>query len=225
MQLNEKNYSGLNIVDNEVSILDKNESIFRTINHFLLVLLVLLSGYILFIPFIPEITDFYNKNFDKTKGYKYVSNLARRESGQKGISEESLVKPPEDNYLVIPKIGVNAPIIEGIGPEALNLGVWRRPKTSTPESGGNTVITGHRFMYTSGPKTFYHLDKMSLGDRFIVFWEGKEYDYEVVDIFTVNPNQTDIEDNTSEPTITLYTCTPLWSASLRLVIKAKQINI
>jgi LPXTG-site transpeptidase (sortase) family protein len=197
---------------------------FLFLNHFLLVILVLLAGYILFIPFIPEIVDIYNKYFDKTRGYKYASKLAISESQNRQIETTALRKVPDTNMLVIPKIGVDSPVVDGLGSEALNKGVWRRPQSSTPDKGGNTVITGHRFLYASGPKTFYHLDKVALGDKFIIFWEGKEYNYEVIDIFTVTPNQVEIEDNTVEPIVTLYTCTPLWSASLRLVIRAKLIQ-
>ncbi|MFO0703407.1 MAG: sortase [Patescibacteria group bacterium] len=197
---------------------------FRILNHFLLVILVLLAAYIMFIPFLPEVYDFYDKYFDKTKGYKYSSKLATSEIIEKQIDRASLRKIPDYNVLVIPKIGVDSPIVEGLGAEALNQGVWRRPQSSTPDKGGNTVLTGHRYLYASGPKTFYHLDKVSLGDKFLVFWQGKEYDYEVVDIFTVGPDQTEVEDQTNEPLITMYTCTPLWNPTLRLVIRARLIN-
>ncbi len=200
------------------------EKHFLIVNHFLLVILVLLAGYILFIPFIPEGIDIYNKYFDKTKGYKYASKLAISESKSRQIETSALRKIPDTNMLVIPKIGVDSPIIDGLGSEALNSGVWHRPQSSSPDKGGNTVITGHRFLYASGPKTFYHLDKVALGDKFMIFWNGKEYDYEVIDIFTVTPDQVEIEDSTAEPIVTLYTCTPLWSASLRLVIRAKLIQ-
>lgn len=200
------------------------EKHYRIINHFLLVILVVLSGYILFIPFVPEVLDYYNKYFDSTKGYKYASRLAISEATERQITKSALKKVPTSNVMVIPKIGVDSPIMEGLGPEALDKGVWRRPQSSTPDKGGNTVITGHRFLYAAGPKTFYHLDKMALGDEFIIFWQGKEYDYEVIDIFTVTPDQVEVEDHTDEPIVTLYTCTPLWSSSLRLVIRAKLIE-
>lgn len=201
------------------------EKHYLILNHVLLLILVILSGYILFIPFLPEFYEIYNKAFDRTKGYKYKSRLASSEIQSKKIDTQSLKKVPNDgDFMVIPKIGVDTPITEGIGPEALSKGVWRRPQSSTPDAGGNTVITGHRFLYASGPKTFYHLDKMSLGDRFFIFWDGKEYDYEVEEIFTVTPDRVDIEDNTDRSIVTLYTCTPLWSATHRLVVRAKLIS-
>lgn len=200
-----------------------HERHFRMINHLLLIILVILAGYIMFIPFLPEVVAMYNKQTDKTQGYKYQSNLARREAAKEDISIESLKPIPQENTLVIPQIGVDSIVVEGIGPDALDRGLWHRPNSSTPNKGGNTVITGHRFLYSSGPKTFYNLDQLKIGDKFFMFWEGKEYDYEVVDIFVVEPDQIEIEDNSPEPLLTLYTCTPLWSATQRLVIRARLI--
>lgn len=198
-----------------------HERHFRMINHMLLVTLVLLSTYIMFMPFVPEVVATYTKATDKTNGYQYKSRLAVQEAQEMNISVESLRAVPDRNTLVIPQIGVDSPVIEGIGPDALNSGLWRRPHTSTPDKGGNTVLTGHRFLYSSGPKTFYNLDKMKVGDKFFMYWDGKEYDYEVVDMFIVDPEQIEIEDDTEEPLLTLYTCTPLWTAKQRLVVRSK----
>lgn len=201
-----------------------HEKHFRIMNHVLLVILVVLAGYIMFIPFVPEVTAMYNKQTDKTRGYKYQSALATKEAKRDDISIESLKPIPKENTLVIPQIGVDSVIVEGIGPDSLDRGLWRRPNSSTPDKGGNTVITGHRFLYSSGPKTFYDLDKIKIGDKFFMYWDQKEYDYEVVDIFTVEPDQVEIEDEAPEPLLTLYTCTPLWTAKQRLVIRARLIQ-
>ncbi len=201
-----------------------HERHFHIINHLLLVVLVLLAGYIMFIPFVPEVVAMYNKQTDMTRGYKYQSNLSTKQAKSADISIESLKPIPKENTLVIPQIGVDSEVVGGIGPDALDRGLWHRPNSSTPDKGGNTVITGHRFLYSSGPKTFYNLDKVKIGDKFFMFWEGKEYDYEVVDIFIVEPDQTEIEDQSPEPLLTLYTCTPLWTATQRLVIRARLIN-
>ena len=200
-----------------------HERHFHIINHLLLVVLVLLAGYIMFIPFVPEVVAMYNKQTDMTRGYKYQSKLATKQAKNSDISIESLKPIPKENTLVIPQIGVDSIIVGGIGPDSLDRGLWHRPNSSTPDKGGNTVITGHRFLYSSGPKTFYNLDKVKIGDKFFMFWEGKEYDYEVVDIFIVEPDQTEIEDQSPEPLLTLYTCTPLWTATQRLVIRARLI--
>jgi LPXTG-site transpeptidase (sortase) family protein len=200
-------------------------STYRFLNHILLIVLVVLAGYIMFIPFVPEISAFVALYTDKTKGYKYDGKLTRRQAAQEGISTQYLRPIPKENILVIPQIGVDAPVIRGIGPDVLERGLWLRPRGSTPAEGGNTVITGHRFLYRSGPKTFYNLDKLKVGDKFFMFWEGKEYIYEVSEIFIVSPDNVEIEKpDAGEKMLTLYTCTPLWSAKDRLVVRSRLIN-
>lgn len=130
---------------------------------------------------------------------------------------------PQRNVLLIPQIGVDGLVYEGTDPTVLNYGIWRRPNTSTPDKGGNTVFVAHRYLYTTGINTFYHLPKMEVGDEFVVFWEGQQYIYEVFTTETVLPTQTEIEENTQEPIVTLYTCTPLWSSEYRFVVKARPV--
>jgi len=124
------------------------------------------------------------------------------------------------NVITIGSIGVQSDILEGIDENTLENGLWRRPNSSTPELGGNTVIAGHRYKYISGPNTFYNLDKVAVGEPIAITWKGKLYTYKVSEILTVGPNDSWIEQNTSEPLLTLYTCTPLWSSSQRLVVRA-----
>lgn len=127
---------------------------------------------------------------------------------------------PQDNRIIISKISVDASIVEGENELALDIGMWHLPDSSTPNKGGNTVITGHRFLYTSGPNTFFNLDKVTIDDTILVYWEGKEYKYKIYEITIVTPDRVDIEANTNESILTLYTCTPLWTNTKRLVIKA-----
>jgi sortase A len=144
-------------------------------------------------------------------------------TNQDALQEQTEVVP-EENTIVIPKIGVDGRVHEGKSLATLNKGVWRRPRSSTPDKGGNTVFVAHRFLYTSGPNTFYHLDKLTQGDRFVIFWEKKRYVYEVTETRIVLPEELDIEAPTREPVLTLYTCTPLFTADKRLVVRAKVIE-
>lgn len=136
---------------------------------------------------------------------------------------------PEENRLVIPVIGVDSKIVEGQTEDALLYGVWHRPNTGDPVNGGNYVLTGHRFRYLPPSNTtFYNLDKLEKGDVVIVYYEGKEYDYIVDEEFVVEPEQIEIEGDLGYNVLTLYTCTPLWTSSKRLVIRAnpmEQINL
>lgn len=148
-------------------------------------------------------------------GLPYQSQLAKGSMGRKDI--------PTDSRLVIPKIALDQHIYEGTSPYLVNKGVWARPNTSTPPKGSNTVLVGHRFTY-DGPATFYNLDKVAVGDPIVVYWRGKEYDYKVSETKVVPPTAIDVEAPTKDPQLTIYTCTPLWSAKNRLVVVAKPIK-
>ena len=185
----------------------------RKLNNTLSVIIVILAGYILIWPLLPSIDLWWGKSVAKNDGLVYVSETA-------SDSQNDGAKPiPADNRLIIPSILLDTAINEGKTTAALKTGSWRRPATGTPASGGNTVIVGHRFTY-DGQSYFYNLDKVSIGDTIIVYWQGKEYDYRVSEIAVVPPETISVEAPTPESRLTLYTCTPLWSAKDRLVIIA-----
>lgn len=137
-----------------------------------------------------------------------------------------LVAPvPAENTLIIPDIDVRTTILEGSNAQVLMEGIWHRPGTGTPDTGGNTVLVGHRFLYTSGPNTFYHLDKLKVNDPLTVYWKGRRYTY-IIDSSTVtSADSFEIEQNTAQPVLTLYTCTPLFSIDKRLVVRAHQVMV
>ena len=191
----------------------------RQVNNWLTALVVALGLYITILPWLPNLQLWIHQWFDDSNGYVYRGDLS---SGR--ADDSTLSDPPKDNRLVIPSIALDEPIIEGSSLSVIGLGgTWRRPNTSTPDKGGNTVLVGHRFSY-SDPATFYHLDKIDVGERFDVWWQGKEYEYQVFETTIVPATTVSIEGMTTEPIVTLYTCTPLWTATNRLVVRAKLIN-
>lgn len=127
---------------------------------------------------------------------------------------------PTTNRLVIPKIGVDLPIAEGTNEEkALNLGAWRIPGSSVPPEGGNTVLSAHRFRYRPPSNlTLYLLDQVKPGDIMIIYWQGKEYDFQVRTTKVVPRTQTDIAEPTLTPQLTVFTCHPVFSTKNRLVV-------
>lgn len=125
--------------------------------------------------------------------------------------------------IIIPKIGVNAPIVESRNDQyALDRGAWLLPDTSTPDKGGNTVISGHRFKYLPPNNlTFYLLDKLATGDKIEVKWRGKDYRYTVEMIKIVPAEDTTILAPNDEARLTVFTCDPIFSTKNRLVVMAK----
>lgn len=182
---------------------------------------MLLSLYIIVTPFLPHVSLWWDRFRDDTSGLRYSGRLAAAEGQSENDNLEAV--PPTENTVVIPGIQVDEAIIEGDVPGTVDLGVWRRPQTSTPDKGSNTVIVAHRFAYDSGA-TFYHLDKIKVGDKFAVWWEGEEYVYEVFEQKVVPATAIEIEGPTAEPIVTLYTCTPVWTAVDRLVVIARLVD-
>ena len=171
-------------------------------------------------PFLPYLDLWREQLSDNTGGVRYGGLLA----SENGESDNSNLKqPPEGNQLVIPGIAIDEPIVVGDDPSNIHRGAWHRPRTSTPNEGGNTVIVGHRFSYSS-PAIFYHLDRVKEGDTFAIWWEGKEYVYRVFQTSVVDATAIEIEDNTEDPIATIYTCTPVWTATNRLLIRGELLN-
>ena len=168
------------------------------------------------VPFLPQLAYMFRDTSPAVLA-PYGGELAAIEGADPAIP------PPKENRIVIPIIGINEPILEGRGIGVISQGgTWRRPNTSTPQENNNTVIVGHRF-YGSNASTFYHLDKVPVGHRFAVYWEGEEVLYEVTQTKIVAATAVEIEAPTQEAQLTLYTCHPVWTAKERLVIVAKPV--
>ena len=185
---------------------------------FLAVLCLILGAFIFAKPIYPE-AEYY---LDSP-----ISNI-RHALEFVGMPAESprpdMEAIPAENHLFIPKIGVDGKVYEGDNSKLLYKGIWRLPNSQKPSQGGNTVIVAHRYLEKSGPNTFYLLDKIKKGDEVVLWWDKVRYNYQVTSAFEVNPDQIEIEDHSETSKLTLYTCTPLWSGSRRLVVLAEPIH-
>jgi len=182
------------------------------VNTCLLIAILLVCGYIIVMPIVPMASFWFLSH----SGAR-VSALSNRLH----IPAAQQTAIPADNRLIIPSMLLDAPIHEGASSVALRSGTWRRPVGSTPDRGGNTIIVAHRFTYTDPRGPFYYLNKVNVGDKIGVFWQGKRYIYTVASVATVHADQTSIEDATTDARLTLYTCTPLWLPKDRLVVTAE----
>jgi LPXTG-site transpeptidase (sortase) family protein len=200
----------------------------RLVNTTLFIIILGLCSYMIVSPFLPLLKSQLLKENPQTV-VEFESDLTKTFStGISGLDVTKLKKErPKDNRLIIPQMELNAPIVESENKDILDKGLWRRPKTSNPELGGNTVIVGHRFLYNvnNTKDTFYLLDKLVIGDKFTLFWNQKDYTYEVTEVKVVDKTAIEIENPTTNDQLTLYTCTPVWSAEQRLVIIAKPIKV
>ncbi len=123
---------------------------------------------------------------------------------------------------------IEAPIIEGVTDEKLAQGVGHHKTTALPNrDGGNVVLSGHRWKFGKNPAytVFEDLDTVENGDHITVHYSGDTYVYEVYDRETVDDSAIEIlSQDVSEPILTLYTCTPKYTALKRLVVRARLIK-
>lgn len=133
-----------------------------------------------------------------------------------------------EDRLYIPKIKLNITYKAG-GAEVLSNNAWHRfPERGNPLDGGNFILAGHRFEIGLTPNEtrrkspFYHIDALSQGDKIYVDYSGTRYEYQVTGRFKVKPNQTEIEKNSTDPIMTLYSCTFQGQSDGREVIVAKR---
>jgi LPXTG-site transpeptidase (sortase) family protein len=183
------------------------------VNNVLLIAIIAINLYLIALPFVPAILFKANQN-GKDSSRALTQKIAQ------GVTVPQTATNVA-NQLIIPAMQYDEPIIEGKTMAALNSGPWRIPTGSTPSSSGNTIIAGHRFTYTNPRGTFYYLNKVAVGDEIGIIWQNKTYEYKVFATEVVPPTDTAIENQTTQPTITLFTCTPLWLPKDRLVVIAE----
>ncbi|MGA1046674.1 MAG: sortase [Minisyncoccia bacterium] len=201
------------------------------INKILLGVIISLGIYIVLAPFLPQIFNSYN-NVE-------TQNIDNNSNSNNSTIQNDLLKPApykDDESNNIPEIDENidkslfqiqinsinldSKLISSNTNRDLWKGIWHRNNTGNPIKGGNMVITAHRFLYTGNNNTFYRLPNVKMNDIITLYWEGIKYDYRVYDIFEVTPDAVEIEDNTDNHILTLYTCTPLWTSAKRFVVRA-----
>jgi len=140
---------------------------------------------------------------------------------------------PTSNTLVIPKLGVTAPILfidtydEATVEDNLRNGVVHYYQTAEPGKVGNAFITGHssNYWWQTGAYNyiFANLDKMTVGDQAKIYYNGNKFLYQVSSVKIVEPTDMSVLDQTSKPTLTLMTCTPPGTSWKRLIITLDQI--
>jgi len=139
------------------------------------------------------------------------------------------IKSEEGNYLKIPKIDVNVPIIWDVEEEQilekLKDGVVHYRGTSHPGEGGNIFIAGHSSNYfwikSDYNNIFALLDKLVNGDRIEIKKGSKSYFYDVVDNKVVSPKEVEYLNQTNKETLTLMTCWPPGTSLNRRIVQAQ----
>jgi sortase A len=119
---------------------------------------------------------------------------------------------------VIPKINMDAIVVEGSSRRALSDGPGHMKETAMPGEIGNAVITAHRDTF------FRHIYELIKGDQIQVRRNGRTFTYEVTGKKIVMPEDLSVIKPTTDAQLTLITCYPTYyigPAPKRLVVFSK----
>lgn len=120
--------------------------------------------------------------------------------------------------IVIPRIGVDKVVVEGVEPEDLRKGPGHFPDTPLPGQDGNAAIAGHRTTYGA---PFGDIDRLEPGDEIRVTTVQGEFVYTVAGQRIVQPEQVEVVDDFGDNRLTLSACHPKFSAAQRIIVWAE----
>jgi sortase A len=133
--------------------------------------------------------------------------------------KESLLQhfDPAIALMRVRRLGLEAPVFEGVDDLTLNRGAGHIPGTALPGENGNFAIAGHRDGF------FRALKDIIPGDEIEVLTTTRRYTYRVDQIVLVSPNDVGVLKSGSFQSLTLVTCYPFYfigSAPKRYIVKA-----
>jgi sortase A len=132
--------------------------------------------------------------------------------------EPAFAKGDAIGEIVIPRINLDMIVVNGTDEASLTKGPGLYDHSAFPwDNHGRVAIAGHRTTYLH---PFYNLQKMQRGDLIQLVTQYGTFDYHVTGLRTVLPTDTQVADQTAQPTLILTTCTPWYSAAHRLVVFA-----
>lgn len=118
----------------------------------------------------------------------------------------------------IARLGVKMSIYTGVTDKVFKKGFGYWPGTGLPGEIGNMVIGGHR---TTGPRPFYNIQNMKIGDPIVINYKGKRYTYKVNKTLIIKPTDTWIlTQNVTKPMLTMFACHPRGTYKQRFVVTA-----
>jgi len=173
----------------------------------------------------------------KERAFAYNRSIVPGASTEDAYSQESLKAASQNygsqlnlagngimGYVEIPKIQVNLPIYHGTDAEVLDRGVGHLLGSSLPVGGENThtILSGHSGM--ASQKMFTDLEQLTRGDVFYLNVLNETLAYQVTEINTVFPYETDLLGIVpGEDLCTLVTCTPYGVNTHRLLVRGSRI--
>ena len=150
-----------------------------------------------------------------------ASEIASAETAQPETPVDKLREMSIPNGIIgimeIDKIDLVVTMAEGTDNKSITLSVGHFPNTAMPGQVGNFAVVGHR-SYRYGAY-FNRLDELEPGDTVRVKTVDGIFTYCIDSKQVVEPTELSVLDPTDTATITLVTCTPIRTATHRLIVK------
>lgn len=128
--------------------------------------------------------------------------------------------------LSIPKLNIDNALVK-VGANDLSKSLIHYVPNSEPGESGNVVILGHStlpqlYNPTDYKSIFTYLPSMSKGDKVIVEVDDLTFEYEIFEMFVVEPEQVSVLAPKHDASyLTLITCVPPGTYWKRLIVGAK----
>ncbi len=137
--------------------------------------------------------------------------------------------PPYEQFkLTVPKIDLEDVVVK-VASNDFEKNLAQLPGSALPGERGNVFISGHSslslLLHPRNQKPlFSDLPKMRVGDKIYADVLGQRFNYEVIGIKVVDPNDTSVIDPPDEGRyLTLMTCVPPGFNTKRMVVLAKLV--
>jgi sortase A len=189
----------------------------------------------------PVTTDIYTSRAQAGLRREFAAQVAQAQtppvvSGPSPTPAQPAVGAGQGVALIrIPKLGLDAVMVEGTDPAALRKGPGHYPGSPPPCDPGNVAIAGHRTTYG---KAFSSLDLLTAGDQITLVAPQRRCTYQVVAGASPRPAPhkgsaawiTSARDWSAVAPLrgsylTLTTCHPRGSATQRLIVRARLVSV
>lgn len=140
--------------------------------------------------------------------------------------QKHVVTPVNTYQLSIPKLKIDRALVT-IGGDDLGSSLIHYGGTGLPGQFGATVVFGHstlpQFYNVKNYKTIFSLlPTLTNGDEILVYYDGVQYLYRVIDMVVLDPSDlSTLEQKFDDSYLTLVTCVPPGTYWKRLNVKAK----
>jgi sortase A len=196
---------------------DRNQ-ILRWSRNVLLFVGFLALGYCAFVLLDTTLYQSYqNLRFEEQLGNSRSTSASARSA-----AAQPLVPMPDGalGRIEIPRIGLNAMIMEGTGGRTLRRAVGHIPGTALLGKHGNAGIAGHRDTFFRPLRNVQHDDEITLTTL------GGTYHYLVDSFQVVAPEDIQVLDDSGDTLLTLVTCYPFYfvgPAPKRFIVRAHRM--